>query len=230
MPVRRIVRDTGGLIANEVIEYDRDEELPAAEREAVKVRDIGEELSAVERAAHAVLKAYGIAGVVHGWTEVDGVNYPALVFDRETPPELRDAAVAFATVKLLRVDVAKVRSKATRSLLQRAFTLGRLSRTLETRPFEEPAKLGRESLKRWRGQWVRVTDLERDILNVVGDRTEVPLRELLAAVWSDRVQWRNRSGQLPTEKVRKALSQLNSKLSELRLPTLSLRRETVVVE
>lgn len=159
-------------------------------------------LADLERDARGVLAEHGFADwPIRRTQTVKGHKLPSIGTREADPPIVHDADQLLSCIQAARW--AKANGDI-ESWGRELLAIGAYREKLAVRPFEEPAKLGRESLKFWRGAWVPVTPCERDILTIVSERSEVPLSELLAGAWNDSVPRRNRNGRLPTGRVRTA--------------------------
>ena len=117
----------------------------------------------------------------------------------------RDARDLLFYVKRVREYVASNNAKEAAA---QALLLGYIYQRLRVRPFEGAVNLGREVGCYWRDHWLKVTELERSILEFIGGDDAVPLAKLVKAAWRRGYQPDHRG------KVDKALSVLNQKLAD----------------
>ena len=106
------------------------------------------------------------------------------------------------------------------------FQLGRALDRAGISRFEPPAKKGQERQVYWRGAWRDVTDLERLILEAIGqDGETAPLAAVYSHAWEAPYQPEQRG------RIDKALAVLNRKLSTQDPPVrLHIHTDAIVVE
>lgn len=202
--------------------------------------DLDKVLAEIETSCRSILAEHGFDArpvriplpEVH--TQVKGVQRVFGGFSGvpSDPPILKDADDAMFRIQCVREGLAKGDA---RLAALNGFFLGLVVERMGVRLFEPLVLVGKETAMIWRGCTLRVSDMERQILEAIGNESTRKMIRFVSEVWHEpyegELQETPKSRSRRLAKYRKAIHVVNGKLLEAEVPiTLSIRGDTLLID